>query len=343
MLVDGDRDGTSQELTETDAAPAFESYLSSLDEDQGKPEATPTQEAPESEPDTAEEASTEPAGAEEGTEAAETDEETDETEEAPAPEAVLDPNLRIKVKVDGQEEEHTLEEVLKGYSRTADYTRKTQELAAQRKSQEAEAAQVREERQMYAARLAQLDQAITDATPQEPDWDKVQIERPQEFATLRAQWSLHKERQAALQVERQRAEQAVMADQQIARQQYLQAEQTALLEAFPDWKDEKVANTAKAEIVAYVKDMGYTVEEIAQVTDHRIIKLIAKAMKYDKAQEKKPKITERIEKVKVVTPGPGKVAPKPISKLAEARQRLAKAGNSREAGEAAMLAYLDAE
>jgi len=42
----------------------------------------------------------------------------------------------VRVKVDGQDVEVPLNEALSGYSRTADYTRKTQELAAQRQQAE---------------------------------------------------------------------------------------------------------------------------------------------------------------------------------------------------------------
>ena len=42
----------------------------------------------------------------------------------------------VRVKVDGQDQEVPLKEALQGYSRTADYTRKTQELAQQRQQVE---------------------------------------------------------------------------------------------------------------------------------------------------------------------------------------------------------------
>jgi hypothetical protein len=45
-------------------------------------------------------------------------------------------NRYVRVKVDGQDEEVPLREALSGYSRTADYTRKTQELATQRQQAE---------------------------------------------------------------------------------------------------------------------------------------------------------------------------------------------------------------
>ena len=42
----------------------------------------------------------------------------------------------VRVKVDGEEIEVPVQEALQGYSRTADYTRKTQELAQQRQQAE---------------------------------------------------------------------------------------------------------------------------------------------------------------------------------------------------------------
>ena len=343
MLLSDDSPGTSDELTEDSAAPGFETYLSDV-ETQEESEANPTQQSPESDaPESAAvEASTEPADVDED-QPDQPDEESEEAAEAPADdEDSLDPTVMVKVKIDGVEEQVTLEEALKGYSRTSVFTRKTQELAEQRKAFEAEHTGVRDERQVYATRLGQLEQAIRNATPQEPDWDKVQNETPEAFANLRAQWSLHNERMAAITAQRQQAEQAVQKDQAVAREQYLAAEQEKVIEALPEWKTPEVAKAAKTEMVSYVKNMGYSVEEISQVTDSRLIVLISKVMKFDKAQKNKPAITERIQKVKVATPGPttGKTPTK--SKGEMARQRLAKTGG-REEAEAAFAAFLDEE
>jgi len=60
------------------------------------------------------------------------------------------------VKVDGKEVEVTLDELQKGYSRTQDYTRKTQQIAEIRKQVEAETEAVRAERAQYAQMLGAL-------------------------------------------------------------------------------------------------------------------------------------------------------------------------------------------
>ena len=58
-------------------------------------------------------------------------EENEESEEEEKPQV-------FTVKVDGKEVEVTLDELQKGYSRTQDYTRKTQQIAEVRKQTEAE-------------------------------------------------------------------------------------------------------------------------------------------------------------------------------------------------------------
>mgnify|MGYP003110034094 CR=1 FL=1 len=68
---------------------------------------------------------------------------TDEEEE---------PTQTYKLKVDGEEIEVTEEELLKGYSRQSDYSKKTQELAAQRKDLEA----ITSENQAARERMSQL-------------------------------------------------------------------------------------------------------------------------------------------------------------------------------------------
>ena len=60
------------------------------------------------------------------------------------------------IKVDGKDVEVTLDELQAGYSRQADYTRKSQVLAEQRKKSEEELAATQQERQRYISQLEQF-------------------------------------------------------------------------------------------------------------------------------------------------------------------------------------------
>ena len=78
----------------------------------------------------------------------EVDEEVAETETAPS----------YTVKVDGEEVEVNLDELRNGYQRQADYTRKSQSLAEQRKAYEANLQAVQQEREQYAQVLGNMAQ-----------------------------------------------------------------------------------------------------------------------------------------------------------------------------------------
>ena len=84
------------------------------------------------------------------------EEQPEQEEEEPQQETQEEP--KYKVKVDGQEVEVTQEELLRGYMRQSDYTRKTQQLAEQRQQIE----------QLYAQRQVQP-QPQPQATPKETD------------------------------------------------------------------------------------------------------------------------------------------------------------------------------
>jgi hypothetical protein len=80
------------------------------------------------------------------------------------------------VRVGGKEIEVTWDELIAGYSRTADYTRKTQAVANERKAFEQEQAAVREEREEYGKRLEILKQTLAANQPEEPSDPKAWIE-----------------------------------------------------------------------------------------------------------------------------------------------------------------------
>ena len=65
-------------------------------------------------------------------------------EEAVEQEEEVEESPRYRVKVSGEEVEVSLDELLNGYSRTADYQKKTQSLAEQRKAVEAERVKIEE-------------------------------------------------------------------------------------------------------------------------------------------------------------------------------------------------------
>lgn len=327
MAVNDEGQGTvSADTTLDDAARGFAALLSDDLEDK-KPSETPPKPPADKPAPTASESDDEeeaPEAPDSEDKTADTDEESESANEEPDVAAVLDPALKVRVVIDGVEQTVTLEEALKGYSRTADYTRKTQEVAAQRKAQDAEFQAVRGERAKYAALMTQLEQALQEPAP---DWARIQREQPEEFPTLWASYQQRETERAAVAEERVKAQEAVQRDKATEYQQYVETEQAKLFDAIPEWKDADKAKAEKSELVAFAKELGFSQEELKGVADHRLVVLLRKAMLHDKAQAKRPAIVQQIEKIKTATPGPKPTAKKPTSDVTKARQRLAKTGS----------------
>jgi hypothetical protein len=159
---------SSQSMTAAQAASAFEAMLPLEEgEQQEQEEALEDEQSSESvEADESEEenASDEDAEGEES----DGDEETEQQEQP----------SKFTVKVDGKEVEVSLEELQKGYSRTEDYTRKTQALAQERKAAQAELESVRTERAQYSQLLTALQAQLQDAQQPNVDMDRLYNEDP---------------------------------------------------------------------------------------------------------------------------------------------------------------------
>lgn len=191
----------------------------------------------------------------------------------------------FSVRVDGQEQKVTLDELLNGYQRQDDYTRKTQAIAEQRKQAEAELAAARAERQRYAETVRQLEAQISQAQP-EPDWNKLYAEDPLEYVRQKDLWRDQRERRQALQAEQARLAQLQEAEQRAHLEQHLAAERQRLVEAIPEWRDEQRAAKERDAIVTWAKRAGFSDHELARAYDHKAVTTLRKAMLYDELMGK---------------------------------------------------------
>ena len=96
------------------------------------------------------------------------EEQTDVEEEAPQLQT-------FTVKVDGQEVEVTQEELINGYSRQQDYTRKTQELSQQRKTIEQQQAELTQRDAIYSQLLPKMEAQLKGVLGEEPDWQRLYL------------------------------------------------------------------------------------------------------------------------------------------------------------------------
>ena len=238
------------------------------------------------------------------------------------------------VKVDGKEVDVTLDELQKGYSRTQDYTRKTQQIAEVRKQTESELQAVRAEREQYAQLLGALQAQVQQAAQPNIDWDRLYNEDPIEWVRQREVMRENQERAAAIQSEQQRLTQLSQHEQVQQRQMLLAQEQEALVAAIPEWKDAKKAQAEKAMLVQFGQKIGFTPSDLNNVIDHRAVVMLRKAALYDQMMSKRGQIKP------VTNNGPRPAKPGAAGRVSNnteavrAQQRLAKTGRVDDAANA---------
>jgi len=225
----------------------------------------------------------------------------DDTEESDEPEQ---PSV-YTVKVDGEEYEVTLDELRSGYSRQQHFTKRSQELAEQRKAFEQEAEQVKQYRDYYAQQLEQLGNQLQQTIPSEPDWTALsqQYEAKELFA-MKAEYDKRKEELARVEQERERIAQQQQAEAQQQMQQHLASQKTEMLERIPAWKDEGRRNKERLDVIKYAQDVvGFSEQEIANASDARAVELLYKAWQYDKLQKDAPAVKKKVQSAPKVAKG----------------------------------------
>lgn len=256
---------------------------------------------------------------------AESDEQTEGDEEA---EEAAQQAQTFRVKIDGEEVEVPLDELLKGYSRTADYTRKTQAIAEARKQAEAEASLAREERQRYAQTLEALDATLKQLQPPEIDWDRLYQENPVEWVRQREVMRSRQEQAAWVQAQKKALVEKQQTEERIEAEKTLESERGKLLEVLPEWRDADKARTEKAKIVNYATErLGFTVEEISDIYDARAVVALRKAMMFDELMSKRdqmrPKIMQKAKPMKA-----GAASSPQSSKVVASKAALSRLANS---------------
>jgi hypothetical protein len=234
-----------------------------------------------------------------------TDENAEETEYQE--EETQEPQ-RFKVKVDNEEVEVTLEELQQGYSRTKDYTKKTQALAETRKAVEAEKARIEEAKQLrdtYAQRLQVIEKLLSQDQGEE-NLAELRENDPIGYAIKIAERSEKEKQLQAVRAEKQHIAQQQESDRQQALQGHLQQEAVKLREMIPEFRDEAKAEIARKDIRTYAKSVGFSDEELSQVYDSRAVKTLYNAMMYEKLMKGKTDAVKKVQSApKVLRAGNG--------------------------------------
>jgi hypothetical protein len=287
---------------------AQSAFLGILEPEEVKPEteeSDPTENVEESTEETQDEPLDEVSEEEFEEEESEEESEEDEGEEEPDVYAV---------KVDGDELEVSLDELISGYSRHSDYTRKTQEIASER-SQLAEMqnhwaneiTQAQAERQQYMEALGQFAQQSMDGLEQfnNVDWENLRQTDPIAFVTKKEEFREVTDNLQQLKAERDRSLQQQNQELSKMRSLAVQEEHKRLVAAVPEWNNKEKRDKMAGDLSSYALEQGFSQEELKELIDHRQFLVLMKAQKYDALQNSDVKSKKLKNKPKVIRAGKG--------------------------------------
>lgn len=254
----------------------------------------------------------------------EDDDDADEAEDS-------EPDL-YTVKVDGKEERVSLEELKRGFSGQKYVQKGMQEAAAQRKQVEEVYVSLLQEREVLAQERQMVSQAIQQiqsglpTPPQEPSRNMFESD-PFGYMEAKLKFDedskLYGEQIGRLQQIAQQQGQA----QQAAQRAYLEREMETLKQIVPEFADPEQAPKARDRLLTMGQEVyGYGAEEISAVMDHRAIRVLNDALKYQELMSGKAEKTTKPKNRRVVKAGAKKTSSNSQAQR-QTRQKLKQSGS----------------
>ena len=294
----------SGSLTETQNA--ILGLLNSEEEPPKQPEEQPSEEESE------EESEDEPLEeAEEESESSDEDEE-EESEESDDEVDEEEPDL-YAVTIDGEEHEVTFDELIKGYSRQSDYTKKTQALAELRNSfeeakgrYESELPELQGLKEQYVRNLGEvIEGSLSGLERFNIDWNALREEDQSEYLLKREEFRQAQEHIQGLQHRKQQEEAQLQQQMSEQHKTFVAKEHEKLAQHIPEWREATSRTELGAQIREYALSQGFVPEEIDSLVDSRSFIALMKAMKYDALSKSNMKAKKVKNKPKVVKSGGG--------------------------------------
>ena len=239
------------------------------------------------------------------------------------------------ITVNGKQQRVSLDELKEGYSKGSDYTKKTMELGEQRRSLDSELdaiskdkQAVKQMREEYAQKLQVVEQNLQ--TDENIDWVTLAQTDPTDYAVKKAEYDRKKELQLQVQQEKQKLAQEQRKEQERIYQNHIENERGKLIEVMPIFGDQKKAPKLMKDISEFAMKQGYTEQEVSMVVDHRAVRTLHDAMKYNQLLEKKNLQGKKVKPISRVVSSEGKNNTRSTDKQVRVNDRmkqLKKSGN----------------
>ena len=205
-----------------------------------------------------------------------------------------------QVTVNGEKIDVDLEELKAGYQKDADYRRKTEELAIEKRELRAEEDRLKNQ---YSTKMDDLNSLVVTLNAEinndmnSKELDKLWDEDPTEAAKIDRR--IQKRKNTI-----QQAQQKLRDHQQSQFQELLREEQKKLHLKHPEIADPIKGATVKSNIMGYLSSKGFSNEDVARIYDSRYFDVIMDGMNYNKSKSVKPGlVSKKVKPSKFVKSG----------------------------------------
>jgi FtsZ-binding cell division protein ZapB len=241
----------------------------------------------------------------------------------------------LKLKVNGEEVEKPLDEVVALAQQGLDYTQKTQQVAEQRKELEAYAEQIKMQEQAFqeqmqlnnvliedVAKITALDQQLNQYA--NVNWQQLSdsdfVEAQKLFFTYN---QLQQERSSLVSQFEAKKQEVVSKQTQLMAEKIAKGKEI-LAKEIPNWSPE--TNQA---LLSTGKDYGFSDAELNSIVDPRHVKVLHDAMQWRKLQKNNSIVKKKVSSAKpVVKPGAKDTKAEANSNVRQLRESLRKTGKS---------------
>ena len=262
------------------------------------------------------------------------DEEPTEDEEVEAEEDSEEQPKSLKLKINGEELEKPLDEVIALAQQGLDYTKKTQEVAEQRKALEDYAQTIKVQEQKFNEAL-QLNQALISEVAQltnidnqlaqfnDVNWQELSDNDFVEAQKLFFTYNQLQQQRANIANDLGQKQQQLQAQQAQSIQERVAKGKEILAKEIPNWS----RDTSQA-IISTGKEYGFTDDELGMIVDPRHVKVLHDAMQWRKLQSNSV-VKNKVSQAKpVVKPGAKDTKQEATSAKRQVRDALRKTGKS---------------
>ncbi|WP_276118292.1 hypothetical protein [Pararhizobium qamdonense] len=229
-------------------------------------------------------------------------EQTEEhVENEPTTEDVVETPEEQFVDIDGNQ--ISLTEIRNSYLRQQDYTRKTQEIAEQRKHYQENQRDINQLRTQALENLETLKQqvSIEFRMAEVPDFDFLAENDPGEYVRQKAIWEKRENAVRQLYETEMHLKQKASEYEAEQHKAALQESSARFYEKYPELKDAAKSNEVFGDITQYLIDTGFSENEIRGISDHRIIDILYQNVQAQKAQKSIPAVVEKISKKPILS------------------------------------------